>query len=428
MRGTKPLLLSVSLTHFRFFVRVKLPTITAALTRLRSIVSYHLSLSLSSHQMASSAKTLESILFDPVARTLSLLDQRVLPHVVKVDPITTVQQTHDAIKEMRVRGAPAIAVTAVLGVAVAANLQRATFATADAAVTFLRDSLAFVQTSRPTAVNLFNAVADFTRTVDTVIAPAAKTVDAVIDAFMRVAHDYYLEDVRLNEGIMRAGAAHILARLPPSEATRKVRVLTICNTGALATSRFGTALGVVRQLHYDHRLEQLYSLETRPWNQGARLTVYECVEEGIPVTLLVDSAASALMAKVKIDAVVVGADRICRNGDTANKIGTYHLAVAAKHHGVPFYVAAPSTTLDPATATGGDVHIEERSTEEITHASGGGRRIVAEGPTLSVWNPVFDITPEALITGGIITEAGVIAPSASGTYDITAQPAVKEGK
>ncbi|CAD2213068.1 Initiation factor 2 subunit family, putative [Angomonas deanei] len=217
---------------------------------------------------------------------------------------------------------------------------------------------------------------------------------------------------------MKCGAEYILR----NAAGPKVRILTICNTGALAASRYGTALGVVRQLFYDGKLEQVYACETRPWNQGARLTVYECVEEDIPCTLICDGAVSALMNSQKIDAVIVGADRICQNGDTANKIGTYNVAVAAKYHNVPFFVAAPTTTLDANTPDGSAVTIEERETTEITTNMVTKQRVVADGPNLSIWNPVFDITPAALITGGIITEKGVFAPKTSGSvlYDIKA--------
>jgi methylthioribose-1-phosphate isomerase len=362
-------------------------------------------------------ETLESIKYDPATRSLKLLDQRLLPHTTTFDEVSTVQDVHAAIREMRVRGAPAIAVTAALGVAVAANNNLANMTSVADAVKFLNDSLDFVASSRPTAVNLGNAVKQFKARIGTSIAPHATVATDVVDKFLREAEEFYREDVSINEAIMRFGASHIMARGNPD---RKVNILTICNTGALATCRYGTALGVVRQLHYDNRLERVYSLETRPWNQGSRLTVFECVTENIPVTLLVDSAASALMSKTKIDAVIVGADRVCANGDTANKIGTYHVAVSAKYHGVPFYVAAPTTTMDATTATGADVIIEEREPREITHGSHlpDAKRIVAEGDSLQVWNPVFDITPASLITGGIISEKGVIEPQSNGVFNI----------
>nr|AGT02556.1 S-methyl-5-thioribose-1-phosphate isomerase [Herpetomonas muscarum] len=358
--------------------------------------------------------TLESIKYSK--GSLRLLDQRKLPLETTFDDVKTVDDIWLAIKEMRVRGAPAIAVSAALGIAVAAQhrLDEGAFKSTADAVKFLLDSCTHVMTSRPTAVNLFNCLNDLKKKVEAFAALGNEK--EVVEKFTALAEDIFAEDVAFNEGIMKHGAAHIVAGLPQGA---KANVLTICNTGALATSRYGTALGVVRQLFYDGNLAQVFACETRPWNQGARLTVYECVQENIPCTLICDGAASFLMKTRAINAVVVGADRICQNGDTANKIGTYNLAVAAKHHGVPFYVAAPSTTLDPKTANGDAVVIEERETTEITTNMVTKQRVVAEGPHLNIWNPVFDITPGELITGGIITEKGVFAPAASSPfYDI----------
>lgn len=365
--------------------------------------------------------TLESIKYEP--GSLKLLDQRQLPLVTVFDDIATVQDIFDAIKEMRVRGAPAIAVSAALGIAVAAlnELKKGAFGSSAAdAVKFLLGSCDYVLTSRPTAVNLSNCLTQLKREVEAFPHDSGCTAKDVVDKFTALAEAVFAEDVAFNEGIMKHGAAHIMG-LAKAAGKQKVRILTICNTGALATSRYGTALGVVRQLHYDGDLEQVYACETRPWNQGSRLTVYECVQESIPCTLICDGAVSSLMHSTAIDAVIVGADRVCQNGDTANKIGTYNVAVAAKYHGVKFYVAAPTTTLDPKTACGADVTIEERETTEITTNMVTKQRVVADGPTLSIWNPVFDITPGELITGGIITEKAVFEPAATAPYyDIAA--------
>nr|AGT02795.1 S-methyl-5-thioribose-1-phosphate isomerase [Angomonas desouzai] len=362
-------------------------------------------------------KTLESIRYEN--GSLKLLDQRKLPLETVYDDVKTVQDIWTAIKEMRVRGAPAIAVSAALGIAVAAQnkLAQKEISDDESAITFLLDSCDYVMTSRPTAVNLFNCLQEIKKQVER-MRTTPSSAEEVVKQFTKIAEDLFAEDVSFNEGIMKCGAKYILEHA----GKEKVRILTICNTGALACSRYGTALGVVRQLHYDGRLEQVYACETRPWNQGARLTVYECVEENIPCTLICDGAVSALMNSQQIDAVIVGADRICQNGDTANKIGTYNVAVAAKHHHVPFYVAAPTTTLDANTPNGTAVTIEERETTEITTNMVTGQRVVAEGPNLSIWNPVFDITPAELITGGIITEKGVFAPKtgSEALYDIKA--------
>ena len=341
--------------------------------------------------------------------TLRLLDQRLLPSETAFVDIRTVHDVWTAIREMKVRGAPAIAVSAALGIAVdlCSKYASSALSTVEDIVAWLEKSLDYVASSRPTAVNLFNAVTHMKERVHSLQA-TEQDAASMVRKFVDVTEALYHHDVRCNEGIMQHGASHILAAAGGEES--KVRILTICNTGALATSRYGTALGVVRQLGYNGNLEMVFALETRPWNQGARLTVYECVQENFPVTLLCDSGASYLMSRTKIHAVVVGADRICRNGDTANKIGTYNLAVAAAFHHVPFYVAAPTSTLDPKTASGDLVVVEERETSEITHNVITKQRCVADGPTLKIWNPVFDITPAELITG-IITENGVVLRS-----------------
>jgi S-methyl-5-thioribose-1-phosphate isomerase len=184
---------------------------------------------------------------------------------------------------------------------------------------------------------------------------------------------------------------------------RSLRLLTHCNTGSLATVGYGTALGVIRALQERQQLVHAYATETRPYNQGARLTAFELAFEKIPSTLITDSMVSFLMSREKIDAVVVGADRVVANGDTANKVGTYQLAIAAQYHGVPFYVAAPLTSIDTSLTDGSQIHIEERPAHELTHIFG--QRIAAEG--IGVWNPSFDVTPAKLISG-IITEHGVV--------------------
>lgn len=364
-------------------------------------------------------KRLESIKYSGADKPLVLLDQRVLPHTVKWDDVDTVELTHTCIKEMRVRGAPAIAITAALGIAVAATKKKDDFKTVADAKDFLLKSLEYVGTSRPTAVNMFNAIKKLNIVVDDASANPDATAASVLNAFVAEAERMFREDIDFNTGIMKHGADFIerlvQSKFPGDET--KVNVVTICNTGALATARYGTALGVIRELHYRQHLNRVFPLETRPWNQGARLTVFECVHEEIPATLIVDNAVTALMSSKRIHAVVVGADRVCRNGDTANKIGTCNVAVVAKHFGVPFFVAAPSTTLDPNTESGDKVEIEQRGHEEITHV--GGERKIADGPTLDIWNPVFDITPASLITGGIINEKGVLVPDEQRCYDIT---------
>ena len=264
---------------------------------------------------------------------------------------------------------------------------------------FIESKFDHLKTARPTAVNIAEAAERFklrTRelvTSETTAPVIKRTLLSEMEAMLAV-------DVATNKGIGRNGARNILDN---AEREKKVVILTHCNTGSLATAGYGTALGVIRSLHEMGRLEHVYCTETRPYNQGARLTAYELVHERIPSTLLCDSMGALLMKERSVSAVVVGADRVVANGDTANKIGTYQLAIAAKHHGIPFYVAAPMSTVDFRLASGNDITIEERSSKEMFYVNG--QRVAAEG--IGCWNPAFDVTPAELITGGIITELGV---------------------
>ncbi|CAM9278437.1 unnamed protein product [Phaeothamnion confervicola] len=304
---------------------------------------------------------------------------------------------------MQVRGAPLIAIVAALGLAVEAVKT----ACADAAVaeTFLLQRLDFLRTSRPTAVNLFNMCDDFSALVSRTAAASDATAGAVIMAFVEAAEAMLEADATANRRQGQFGMASVLAEARCA-GREKVSLLTHCNTGALACSSFGTALGVIRTLQAAGRLHECFATETRPYNQGARLTAYEMVQDGLPGILITDSMAAALMASGRVDAVVVGADRVVANGDTANKVGTYQLAIVAKHHGVPFFVVAPLTTLDPAIVTGADIVIEQRPAVELTSVQG--VQVAPKG--IGVWNPAFDVTPAALITG-IVTDAGTIYPS-----------------
>jgi methylthioribose-1-phosphate isomerase len=275
---------------------------------------------------------------------------------------------------MAVRGAPAIGIAAAYGMALAV------LGSEDLAMA--RRVLA---ESRPTAVNLFWAL----ERLDPVLANGFDAVLAEAQAIER-------EDLAMNQAIGAHGAS-----LVPTGA----RILTICNTGALATAGHGTALGVIRSAFAADPTIFVYSCETRPRQQGLRLTAFELMHEGIPFVSIADSAAGILFAQKKIDLVIAGADRIAANGDSANKIGTYTLAVLAKHHGIPFYIAAPSSTLDPTMPTGDSIPIEERSATELTHIEG--VQVAPDGTP--VYNPGFDVTPGDLISA-IITEAGVFRP------------------
>ena len=267
---------------------------------------------------------------------------------------------------------------------------------------FVAERFSYLKTARPTAVNVSEAAERFTRRAQALVAsgqPAPEIKRILIEELVKMLAD----DRQMNYQISNHGADHVLAGVPAGE---KVTVLTHCNTGAFCTGGFGTALGIIRALHERGRLEHAYCTETRPYNQGSRLTSFELMQEGIPSTLICDSMAACLMKTRKLSAVIVGADRIVSNGDTANKIGTYQLAIVAKHHNVPFYTAATITTVDFSLPNGSQIVIEERKREEMTMIAG--KRIAPEG--VNCWNPSFDVTPAELITGGIVTENGVFKP------------------
>ena len=320
---------------------------------------------------------------------LLLLDQTMLPASEQWLAVHDAAGAVEAIGSMRVRGAPAIGIAAAYAMALGArNIEAAT-------MTSFLDELdaqaAWITAARPTAVNLGWAVQRCQNAARTCSTPGQAA-----ERILALAHVMREQDIESNEAIGRSGAA----LMPDSGG-----VLTHCNTGALATAGYGTALGVIRAAWESGKRPHVFCTETRPWLQGARLTAWELARLGIPATLIVDSAAGALMASGSVGAVVTGADRIAANGDTANKIGTYGLAALAAANGIPFYVAAPFSTVDLDVQRGGDIPVEERPAVEVT--SLGGQPIAAEG--VEVWNPVFDVTPAGLIAG-IITERGVLRP------------------
>ncbi|MBA0668851.1 hypothetical protein Goklo_001728 [Gossypium klotzschianum] len=405
--------------------------------------------------------------------SLQLLDQRKLPLETMYLDIHGSTDGWNAIRDMVVRGAPAIAIAAALSLAVeVANLKDFNGGSKDAA-SFLESKLEYLVSRsqstpqrigvvprscrasieslkvrrgehlealsrvwvhnhlpwereyvrswwglnrcplysikeqvwhhfRPTAVNLSDAAIKLKE----IISKAASTVtvpESVFQAYIEAAEIMLDDDVATNKAIGSHGANFLQHQQNNS---KRFSVLTHCNTGSLATAGYGTALGVIRALHAQGVLERAYCTETRPFNQGSRLTAFELVHEKIPATLIADSAAAALMKEGRVDAVIVGADRVTANGDTANKIGTYSLALCAVHHHIPFYVAAPLTSIDLSLSSGQEIVIEERSAKELLHTRGGlGEQVGASG--ISVWNPAFDVTPANLIAG-IITEKGVI--------------------
>jgi methylthioribose-1-phosphate isomerase len=323
---------------------------------------------------------------------LEMIDQRLLPSRFEYCRCSTAGEVARAIRTMVVRGAPAIGVAAAYGVAL--EVMKHAADGREQQLSAFGKAFDELAASRPTAVNLAWALNRQREVV-------ARTVRDLPDALLDEAHRILREDIETNEMMGRHGAALIIDG---------ARVLTHCNAGALATAGHGTALGVIRSAVASGKRVSVFADETRPLLQGARLTAWELAQDAIPVTLLVDGAAAFLMSRGEIDVAIVGADRVAANGDTANKIGTYMLAVLAQRHGIPFYVACPLSTIDPDLAHGGLIPIEERAAEEVTGA--GGVRWAPAG--ISVRNPAFDVTPAALISA-LITERGVLSrPDRSG--------------
>lgn len=319
-----------------------------------------------------------------------MIDQRVLPKQEIYNEYRTVDEVADAIRTMVIRGAPAIGCAAAYGVALAAHI---TDGDADAVRQAVKTASDVLGGTRPTAVNLFWAIERMNGVLATLEGAAP---DAIRAKLLAEADEIHAEDIERCRAMGRFGA-----ELVPNEAT----ILTHCNAGALATAGHGTALGVIRSAVEAGKKVKVLADETRPFLQGARLTAWELAKDGIDVTVIPDVAAASLMARGQVDLVVVGTDRTAANGDVANKIGTYSVALAAKANNVPFYVAAPWSTIDMNTPTGKEIPIENRTPTEVTHVFS--ERIVPEG--VPVMNPAFDVTPAELVTA-IITDKGVARP------------------
>ncbi len=325
-----------------------------------------------------------------------LLDQRLLPTEVKFVAIHTAPEMTRAIVDMIVRGAPAIGIAAAYGVVLAVRNAVHDAGDADCAYEYLQREINTLRQSRPTAVNLMWAVDRMNGLLRTLVKENALSLTDALPTLEAEARRIHKEDIEANLAMGRHGA-----RLLPKDA----RIHTHCNAGALATGGHGTALGVVREAFAQGRCSMVYADETRPRQQGSRLTAWELMQDGIPVTVVTDGMSGLMMQNKMVDAVITGADRIAANGDSANKIGTYNLALVAKAHNVPFYIAAPSSTFDPTLADGSGIPIEERDASEVTQL--GETWTAPEG--VAVFNPGFDVTPASLITG-IITEKGVFFP------------------
>ncbi|HEY6249033.1 MAG TPA: S-methyl-5-thioribose-1-phosphate isomerase [Candidatus Angelobacter sp.] len=334
------------------------------------------------------------------------IDQTRLPTEEVYVTCHTYQEVGDAIRNMIVRGAPAIGVAAAMGVALGVKQSGAPDGKS------LRPELdqisQIIAETRPTAVNLFWAIS---RMKDKFESIAGLNIEQIKAAMVAEAQQMYLEDIAANQAMGRNGAA----LMPKSGG-----VLTHCNAGALATCGYGTALGVIRAAIDAGKKIHVFADETRPFLQGARLTAWELMKDGIPTTVIADNMAGTIMRRGEIEAVIVGADRIAANGDVANKIGTYGVAVLAREHGIPFYVAAPWSTIDLKTPTGDQIPIEQRSPKEVTHH--GGKQMAPDG--VLVENPAFDVTPNKYVSA-IITERGIArAPYSESLKELAAADAV----
>lgn len=316
---------------------------------------------------------------------LRILDQTKLPQEEYYVEMDDYHKVADAIKKLRVRGAPAIGVAGAYGIALGAIKIKAT--SRDEFQKRLNVVIDAIAATRPTARNLFHAIERMRK-----VAESVKDVASTKSALIEEAIEIHREEVEATDKLSEMGA--VLVRDGDT-------ILTHCNTGPLATTGYGTALGIIIRAKEQGKRIKVLATETRPLLQGARLTVWELKRAGVPVTLITDSAAGYFMSRGEVNCVIVGADRIAANGDVANKIGTYMLAVLAKENGIPFYVAAPTSTIDPSLAFGADIPIEERGREEVTHIQG-----ICLAPDCDVRNPAFDITPHRLISA-IITERGV---------------------
>lgn len=323
---------------------------------------------------------------------LVLLDQTKLPGECVFLDCSDVPTVWEAIKQLRVRGAPAIGIAAAYGVCVAVRESITGQWNWGQFYKTAQEAIDYLATSRPTAVNLFWALQRMERKLKSLDGSESEVAAQELLAEARAIH---AEDIAMCHAIGRAGA----------ELLTDGGVLTHCNTGGLATSEYGTALSVLFTAHDQGKKLNVYADETRPLLQGARLTAWELMQHGVPVTLITDSMAAQVMREGKVQAVIIGADRITSRGDAANKIGSYGLAILAKYHRIPFYVAAPSSTFDFKMESGADIPIEQRSAEEITEPFG--KRIAPVG--VPTYNPAFDVTPAELITA-LITEKGVIQP------------------
>lgn len=401
--------------------------------------------------------TLLAIKYNSESKTLSILDQLKLPHRSEYIDIHNTKDGFDAIKSMTVRGAPAIAIVAVLSLVVELSAKKDEFRSAEEVAHFVKNKLEYLVTSRPTAVNLSRAAKDLSAYVDEEKSKNNEDSNYLVYKVIAFGEKMLEDDVADNKNIGKYGSEWAIKQLIGDNSNDgKFSVLTICNTGSLATAGYGTALGIIRSLFYDHadKVDHTFACETRPYNQGSRLTAYELVYEKIPSTLITDNMVASLLQSsangtnpnttAPVRLIVVGADRVARNGDTANKIGTFQLAALAnffnnyykdekdegkRKKSIKFVVAAPTTSIDLNTPSGDKIVIEQRPSKELVEIKGpvvdtlgsGSKEefktISVAAPGIQVWNPAFDVTPYSLIDA-IVTEKGVAEKDESGNFNL----------
>ncbi|TXT11123.1 hypothetical protein VHUM_01874 [Vanrija humicola] len=352
---------------------------------------------------------------------VEIVDQLLLPHTVKWDPVSTPEEAFDAIKTMRIRGAPAIASLAALSVRSHLSSSAAPkFASPAEVAAHVGPILDYLESSRPTAVNLAEAMNRLRRVLKSAPAGGAAEAAALVEEVKTASFAVHEEDQERNRTMGRLGAEWLWQQRGGKDGKKGLKVITVCNTGSLATSGYGTAIGVITALFEADHLDTAYYAQTTPYHQGSRLTSLELTTLHIPACMICDTMLGSLMQHYDIDGVIIGADRIVRNGDTANKIGSYQAAVLAQRHNVPFVVVAPVTTVDLSLETGAQIHIEQRPAVEATLVRGknletGGMSVVrispegvGSGPEVwnQVYNPSFDVTPAELISA-VVTEKGV---------------------
>ncbi|KAI6190677.1 Methylthioribose-1-phosphate isomerase [Aphelenchoides bicaudatus] len=344
----------------------------------------------------------QSIKFDFDQVKLEVLDQLLLPTQTKYIPVQNVQDAFDVIRQMNVRGAPLIATVALLGLCV--DLEHQYKSDKDGELSdYVKKCCDHLHASRPTAINLTNEILKLKEFV------CKLNKDDGIDANKRQIYQHvynlYTAEREENDRLLRNATICVEHNVASEDKDGLLNVIHICNTGALATCSLGTALGVIRCLHQRGRLGTAFCLETRPYNQGSRLTAYELLTEGIPHCLITDSMAASVMRKHKIHAILVGADQVALNGDTANKIGTFSLSILAQYHQIPFYVVTPISSINPRINSGNEIKIEERNGDELRKFN----NAYIAPPECTVWNPAFDVTPAKLITA-VLTDNGNVKP------------------